>query len=181
MKREPKEKICANNNCDRTFIQFKSTVKVCSVGCAISFANQKALQDAIKVARRQKKEWYKENETVQALANKAQIPFNTFIRQRDAGKPCISCQRPLKGKYDAGHYHNSNNHWNVRFNELNVHGQCVKCNRDEHANLINYRIGLLGRIGEENLAHLDSIAKRTRKYTRNELSAIEKLYKSKIL
>ena len=181
MKREAKEKICANNDCDRTFMQFKSTVKVCSVDCAISFAKQKSLQDSVKVARRQKKEWYDNNQTVQVLANKVQVSFNTFIRQRDAGKDCISCFKPLKGKFDAGHYHNANNHWSVRFNELNVHGQCVKCNRDEHANLINYRIGLLERIGKDALANLDSIANETRKFTRNELREIEKKYKAKII
>ena len=30
--------------------------------------------------------------------------FNTFIRLRDKHQPCISCGKPLEGKYDAGHF-----------------------------------------------------------------------------
>ncbi len=28
---------------------------------------------------------------------------NKFVRLRDKGLPCISCQKPIKGKTDAGH------------------------------------------------------------------------------
>lgn len=111
---------------------------------------------------------------------KVQEVFNTFIRLRDIGKTCVSCSTTLKGKYDAGHYHNANNHWAVRFDERNVWGQCVHCNRDLHANLIQYRKGLLERIGEEKLNELDELANTTRKYTIPELKELYQYYKSKV-
>jgi hypothetical protein len=89
-KREPKHKECANENCDETFLQFKSTVKVCSLPCAIEYAKQKALKDKLKEARKMRKEWYDQNETIQVLVGRVQDVFNSFIRARDKGKKCIS-------------------------------------------------------------------------------------------
>ena len=48
------------------------------------------------------------------------------IRLRDKHQPCISCGKPLEGKYDAGHFFQQQNN-RSRFNEDNVHGQCVHC------------------------------------------------------
>ena len=73
--------------------------------------------------------------------------FHKFIRNRDENKPCISC-----GKYttlQAGHFYSAGNHPSVRFNEDNVHGQCVKCNYYLSANLLPYRTNLIHKIGVE--------------------------------
>lgn len=180
MKKEPKERECANENCNETFIQFKSTVKVCSLACSIEYAQQKNLKDKLKEARRAKKEFYDQNMTVQELIKKVQKVFNEFIRERDKGKDCISCRKPLGKRFDAGHYYNGHLHWAVRFDEDNVHGQCIYCNRDMHGNLIYYREGLIDRIGEERVERLDKIARNTQKFNRLELNSIQKEYKRKI-
>lgn len=73
--------------------------------------------------------------------------FNEFIRLRDRGKPCISCGRPLQGKYDAGHFFSVGSYPNLRYHELNVHGQCTRCNQHLHGNLIEYAHNLPTRIG----------------------------------
>lgn len=145
----------------------------------MQYAEQQNQAARLKQARRERKDWYEENATIQDLIKKAQKEFNAYIRARDKGKPCISCGGKLGAKYDAGHYHNANNHWAVRFDERNVHAQCVQCNRDRHGNLINYRNGLILRIGRLELSKLDSIANETRNFTRSELKQIEMLYKSK--
>jgi len=80
---------------------------------------------------------------------------NTFIRKRDEGKQCISCKHPLRGKYDAGHFYSAGAYPNLRFNEDNIHGQCVRCNRDLHGNLNEYRPRLLERIGQERMQALE--------------------------
>ena len=116
-------------------------------------------------------------ETVQDLIKKAQKEFNTMIRNRDKGKKCISCTNILEGKFDAGHYFNANNHWSLRFNPLNVHGQCVACNQHKHGNLIEYRKGLIERIGIEAIEQLEEKAHETRKFTREELKEKIELYK----
>jgi len=115
--------------------------------------------------------------TVQQWATKAQASFNRYIRLRDENKGCVSCGVSLKGKkYDAGHFYNSNNHWSLRYDEANVHAQCVKCNRDLHGNLLEYRQKLKQRIGAMELERLEMQAKETRKYTREELQAIHEKY-----
>ena len=117
--------------------------------------------------------------TVQDYIKLAQTVFNKYIRLRDAGNVCISCQKkPLKT--NAGHFFNANNHWNVRFNELNVHLQCEHCNTYLSGNLINYRENLLKKIGEEEFNLLSLEAKKTRKFTAQELKEIIATYKQKI-
>ena len=73
--------------------------------------------------------------TIQDYIKLAQQVFNKYIRLRDAGNLCISCQKkPLKE--NAGHFYNANNHWSVRFDERNVHLQCEHCNNYLSRNLI---------------------------------------------
>lgn len=130
--------------------------------------------------RKERKEWYKENETVQSLMKKLQPIFNQYIRLRDKDKPCISCGRELKGKFDAGHFYSSGGHKSVTFNEDNVHGQCVHCNQHKHGNLHEYNEGIKERIGQARFLELRSKAQETKKYTREELRGLIVFYKEKI-
>lgn len=106
--------------------------------------------------------------------------FNEFIRKRDEGKNCISCNKPLKGKYDAGHYYPAGTYKNIRFDEFNVWGQCVACNRDKHGNLQEYRIGLIKRLGESAVRNLDKQRCIKRHFTIPELLELKEYYKNKI-
>jgi len=117
--------------------------------------------------------------TVQDYIKLAQQVFNKYIRLRDAGNLCISCQKkPLKE--NAGHFYNANNHWNVRFDERNVHLQCEHCNTYLSGNLIEYRKQLINKIGIEQLTLLELEANKTRKFTIDELKEIINKYKLKI-
>ena len=62
---------------------------------------------------------------------KADRYFSAYIRKRDENKPCITCGK--YGKKDAGHFI-SRRFEATRFDEKNVHGQCIKCNRFEYGN-----------------------------------------------
>ena len=91
------------------------------------------------------------------LKKKAQEVFNRWIRLRDAEQPCISC-----GSWNtahASHYFSAGKHNHLRFDEDNVHLSCIYCNTYEHGNLINYRQGLIKRIGIERLEALELKAK----------------------
>jgi len=145
----------------------------------------KAFSDYAKITKEktERKEWTerksklkKEMLTVQDYLKIAQQVFNAYIRKRDQGKNCISCQKPCK-KENAGHYFNSNNHWNVRFNELNVHLQCEACNTYLSGNLIEYGINLEKLIGADEFIILREEAYKTRKFTRDELKEIIEKYK----
>jgi len=109
----------------------------------------------------------------------AQQVFNRYIRERDKHKLCVSCEKPLGAKFDAGHYY-STKHKSVTFNEDNVHGQCVTCNQHKHGNLLNYQIGIQKRIGAEKLLELYVKAHETKKYTIPEIKEIIATYKQKV-
>ena len=110
---------------------------------------------------------------------KTQRKFNEYIRLRDKDKPCISCGRNKIEQ--AGHYYPAGKFSSVRFNEDNVHGQCIQCNYYQHGNLIKYRVYLERRIGRERLDLLDFEATRKiKKWSLTELNQIYELYKSKI-
>ena len=137
------------------------------------------------VAVEKPKQWKKEKAklkadlmTVQDYVKIAQVHFNNYIRERDKGLNCISCDKKAL-KENAGHFYNANNHWSVRFDEDNVHLQCEHCNTYLHGNLLNYQEAILKRIGYERLEVLSAKSNLTRKYTVQELKEIIKTYKQK--
>lgn len=138
------------------------------------------------VAEEKNKQWAKtkaekkaELLTVQDWIKITQVTFNKYIRLRDEDNVCISCQKPPK-KQNAGHFFNANNHWNVRFDEYNVHLQCEHCNTFLSGNLIEYQGNLIKKIGQEKYDALVELAKKTRKFTIEELQEINETYKQKI-
>jgi hypothetical protein len=163
-------------NCNNSFEPLKFNQKYClkSECLNVWIESEKSKQWA-----KRKKVLKTDLETIQELIKKTQTTFNTYIRTRDAGLNCISCDKKLTGKFDAGHYFNANNHWSVRFDERNVHGQCVNCNQHKHGNLLNYQIGIQQRIGADELIELHAIAHNTRKFTRDELRELISIYKEK--
>ena len=118
--------------------------------------------------------------TIQDYIKLAQQVFNKYINLRDSGLPCISCGKQIVGRVNASHYFNANNHWNVRFNEFNVHSSCITCNQYLSGNLIEYRKRLINKIGIEQLTLLELEANKTRKFTIEELKEIINKYKLKI-
>lgn len=165
--------------------------KNCKVGFEPIRFNQKYCLDEpcikVWVNSQKEKEWKtRKNEikeklqTIQELTKLAQTYFNSFIRNRDRNKGCISCSSLLGQKFDAGHYYSSGGHKVITFDEDNVHGQCVYCNQYLHGNLLNYQIGIQKRIGAEKLIELQSKAHKEKKYSRQELKEIIEMYKKKI-
>ncbi len=107
---------------------------------------------------------------------KAQTVFNKWIRNRDKDKGCISCGAQIT---EAGHYYSQGHHSALRFNETNVNGQCTRCNRFLHGNLINYRHGLVKRYNQRDIDLLDASGTRNpvKKWSRLELELIIEKYK----
>jgi hypothetical protein len=114
-------------------------------------------------------DWLKETQTI----------FNKYVRLRDQGLVCISCQQPPKKK-NCGHYYSQGGHSNVRFDEDNCHLQCEHCNTFLSGNLLNYQIGIQKRIGAQKLLELQERAHLTKKWTIDELKEIIKTYKTKV-
>lgn len=120
--------------------------------------------------------------TLGKLKAEVQIVFNSFIRKRDEGKPCISCNenKPL----ECGHFFSVGSYDGLRFDEDNAHGESVYSNRFDESHLIPYRDNLLERIGKE---RFDELYKRAAdykkfgyKWSREELIDIKKKYQNLI-
>lgn len=165
--------------CERPFTPIRPLQQICSYECSMLYAKQ--LNE-----KKQQKEWQKrkaklksELMTLSDWLKIAQTHFNEYIRLRDKDQLCISCQKPPLKK-NAGHFYNSNNHYNVRFDERNVHLQCEHCNTFLSGSLINYRENLIKKIGISDFTNLSEIANETRKFTINEVKEIIEIYKQKI-
>ena len=165
--------------CKAEFKQFKSTEKVCSLKCAIEHAKNVSKEVKAKEWNKTKKIKKEALKTKQDYIKELQVIFNRFIRLRDKDEPCISCGKKLGSKYDAGHYRSAGGNPELRFEENNVHAQCVYCNQHLHGNLINYRLGLIERYG---LAVVDwlEIQHDPKHYTIDELKKMKEYYKEQI-
>jgi hypothetical protein len=135
-------------------------------------ASRKSKKELIdlKVRLKSVSQWRKELQQV----------FNRYIRERDKLKPCISCGKPLKGKFDAGHYLSVGSYPNLRFSEDNCFGQCVECNQHKHGNLIEYSIGILQRIGPARVDRLMEARNQPLRLSVEEIKDKISYYKSKI-
>lgn len=116
------------------------------------------------------------NDSIPKLTKKAQEVFNKWVRDRDRENGCISCGAEVD---HAGHYLSAGHHGHLRFNEMNVNGQCLRCNNFLHGNLINYRQGLVKKYGEDKVKMLESCARNVGKHSRVELIGIIQTYKHK--
>lgn len=121
----------------------------------------------------------KKIQTLPRLLKKTQEVFNKYIRLRDRDKGCISCGAEVT---EAGHYFSQGHHSALRFNETNTNGQCTRCNCFLSGNLINYRMGLVKRYGEQKVLLLEHVGKTSgvRKWSRVELEALIQHYKQEI-
>jgi hypothetical protein len=169
----PKPKKC--RHCGSKFTPYRSTQVVCSPLCAIEYGKKVENKKWKKRKAKAKEELKTHKDYLQDL----QKVFNTYIRERDRGKPCISCGTPLNGKFDAGHFYSVGSHPNLRFNENNVHGQCVYCNQHKHGNLIEYNERLPQRIGLGRYAFLKARKNDTLKLSIPELKVLIIKYKEK--
>lgn len=147
---------------------------------------QKAMLKATK-PRRELEQLSKEDKNRKGLAtllkNTVRV-CHEYIRLRDYGKNCISCNEPYLKNHQAGHFYKAELFSTIKFDELNIHGQCVKCNIRKEGNESEYRVNLPKRIGVDNfnkLNHLASLEKKTLfKWDREELKKIRTYYNNKI-
>lgn len=167
-------KKCAT--CRAPFEPRSMTHKACSPDCAAIVAQQKREADerrADKVKReslKSRSDWEKET----------QIAVNAYVRLvRDAHLTCISCGRWHDGQWHAGHYLSRGARPGLRYVEANIAKQCMPCNVHLSGNQVNFRIGLIARIG---LAAVEALEAddAPRKHSIEELKAIKALYVAKL-
>ena len=169
----PKPKKC--KICKNTFEPMRFAQIVCGISCAIE--HSRALQ-AKKKAKEHKEAKAKLKSRAEYL-KEAQAVFNKYIRMRDEAEPCISCSRHHTGQYHAGHFRTVGAAPELRFNEYNCHKQCSVCNNHLSGNLLEYRRGLVAKIGIEKVEWLEG-PHEAKKYTIDEIIEIKRYYQQKI-
>lgn len=145
---------------------------------------EKQARMAAKVEKAQDRKKRAEQKRIPDLIKEAQTAFNAFIRERDRDQTCICCDKPLGdgdigGGFDCGHYRSTGSAPHLRFDERNAHGQTKRCNRWGAGRAVDYRIGLIRRIGVDAVAAVEA-DNRIHKWQRDELIAIKALYVEKL-
>ena len=163
--------------CSTPFTPVRPLQRVCGPSCAMKLAREVVA----KADKRETKLKLDALQTKPQLVKKAQIAFNAYIRARDRGNPCISCDTPLSGEpnsADAGHFRSVSSAPNMRFVEDNCWLQCKHCNRHLAGNVLEYRKRLLERLGEHRLEQIEN-DNVLRKYTKEALIEIARYYREK--
>jgi hypothetical protein len=168
-------------HCRTEFTPARPLQKACSPTCALEIARAARL----KAERKDDRTRREKMKPLRKLMAEAQAAFNGWVRERDRDQPCICCGRATTTVdglgahgWDAGHYRSTGSASHLRFSEDNCHRQLVLCNRHGGGRAVDYRIGLIARIG---LARVEALEadNAVRKWTREELIAIKTEYAAK--
>ena len=171
--RKPRKKKC--KACGKIFQPERHFQKGCGIPCVIKIVND----DKEKKYRKETRKRLGELKTLNELLKETQTVFNAYIRERDKKDSCISCRRHHGGQYHAGHYKTIGAHPELRFDENNCHKQCSPCNNHLSGNILEYRKGLIEKIGIEQVDLLEG-PHEPRKYTREDARGIKVYYKTKL-
>lgn len=185
--KDVKQKTC--KACGEKFApMFNTTQVVCSQKCALAHAPANSEKARKAIDQRERREIRVRKEKLKSRAEhirEAQAAVNEYVRLRDAHLPCISCDSMPSdhdlitgSRWDAGHYRSVGACPELRFEPMNIHRQCVKCNRNLSGNAVEYRIRLVKRIGADKVDWLEG-PHSARKYTIDDLKAIKAEYRAK--
>lgn len=183
----PRMRKCAAKGCQNRFAPRSITHKACGLDCSVVIVeadNEKKRRHAVKADRARDAVKRESLKSLSDWIKDVQVVFNKFIRLRDqlAGHSCISSGRVLNwtgNETDAGHFRSRGSAPHLRFNEDNCHAQSKKDNRYGSGNAVEYRIGLIKRIGIERVEALES-NNTPQKYTIDKLRILKINYQAKI-
>ncbi|MNJ40187.1 Bacteriophage Lambda NinG protein [compost metagenome] len=182
--KEVKQKTC--RSCGDKFRPSLSTQKACSVKCALDLAKQPEGQKVARkaIAQREHREIRVRKEKLKSRADhlrETQAVFNQWIRLRDAGLGCVSCDKPASwdGQWHASHFRSVGSSPEHRFNPDNVHKACSICNNHLSGNILGFKPELERRIGVKAVEALLGPCE-PKRYTIEDLKAIKAEYRAKI-
>lgn len=198
---QPKLKPRDCPECDVEFIPRNGFQKTCpSPVCALRYHKRQETEKRERSQRRRDRDWKRANKPVRDLLKDAQGAVNAFVRFRDEGQPCISCNATqaeverdqhwkVGGAWDAGHYRTRAAASHLRFNLFNLHRQCKHCNggngkyqnfggREETVRSA-YRANLAEKIGE-NLVERLECDNEPRTFDRDYLERITVIFRKRL-
>ena len=170
--------------CKSPFEPFSSLAVACSQKCALIHVQNENDKKAAKV-KKESRQWVKvQRERLKSNAqrlNDLQVLVNRYVRQRDSGKPCISCGKPDDGSHQrhASHFRSVGACSSLRFNTLNIHASCAQCNSHRSGNILEYRIGLANRFGPELIDRLEC-APVSKRYDREWIERAKKSFRNRL-
>ncbi|MEI7052179.1 recombination protein NinG [Pseudomonas koreensis] len=187
-RKQPRPKKCSVKTCRASFVPKMSFQSWCSPDCAVVIARDKQEKKRRSLASIERREIKVRKEKLKSRADhlrEAQAAVNEYVRLRDAHLPCISCDSMPNdndlmtgSRWDAGHYRSVGACPELRFEPLNIHRQCVKCNRNLSGNAVEYRIRLVQRIGADKVAWIEG-PHQPQKLTVEEIKTIKAEYRAK--
>ena len=180
--KQPKLSTRKCKNCGEVFQKITPLHSVCSIKCAIAHSKTlevKRERMESKKAKAETRDKLNKIKTRSQWLKEAQVIVNKYIRLRDVGLNCISCNKPMLKKINAGHYLSVGAHPELRFNELNIHAQCEHCNSYKSGNISLYRPRLIEKIGLLMVEWLEG-RHNPKKYTIDDIKFIIKQHKEKI-
>lgn len=109
--------------------------------------------------------------------------FSKYIRARDTrqgwGKCCSCGSIKAYGELDAGHF--INRKWRaVRWDEKNVHVQCIACNRFGEGDAAGYALFMFDKYGHDAVDYLRALSRETAKFTDSEGELMLADYRKKL-
>jgi len=117
-----------------------------------------------------KKKLKKKVNVKKALHKKVWTLFSRIVREEE-GYICYSCGLEFdKFSTNAGHFH----HGKLDFDRINIHCQCVGCNKYKHGNLGEYAIHLVKDYGVDKV---DDLLLRANTHPGYSLEELEELHK----
>jgi hypothetical protein len=174
--------------CGELYFPRSSWQRACSHDCVIQLGKadvEKAAREAAKESRKADRAKLTAMKPRKWWLAKAKKALHAYIRERDEGQQCISCDTILVntgkagGDYDAGHFRSVGSAKHLEMVEANIFGQCKHCNDFLKGNQLEYERRLRIRKGDE---YVDALKadQAERKLTIEDYQQIEATYKQKL-
>lgn len=156
--------------------------------CMDDFINKHIIKSKLtrQKERSEMKDYKKSVKKTRSIVSTQKL-FNTYIRWRDTrpsgNAQCISCSKIVtfgESTCHAGHYHSVGARSDLRFNEDNVHAQCMHCNNFQEASKVGttFKDNLIYKIGKKRFKALDTRIKQD--YSEKALSKLRKKLRNKM-
>lgn len=153
--------------CGESFRPFRPMQMACGLECAQKVGKATAAKNAEREHKRKLADSKKLSHWVQLTES----VVHSYIHARDRGLPCISCGTRSTVQWEAGHWLTKAARPELRFDPRNINLQCHRCNKHLSGNQAAYRIGLVAKIGLDQVRELEG-PHPAAKYTREGLAEI---------
>lgn len=163
---------CAS--CGESFRPFSSLVRWCSPDCGAALGLKKLEKSKAKEKSEHRKK-LTDSKPLSHWVKLTEAVVHAYIHARDRGLPCISCGTRSTVQWEAGHWLTKAARPELRFDPRNINLQCHRCNEHLSGNQAAYRIGLVAKIGLDQVEELEGHHP-TAKYTREGLAEIRKKF-----